>query len=98
MFADVDGEIGAVTVRSAALKVRAFMLLGLTRGVVRLYMSLQTGLFFEAVKAVRVGAVVEPHVLHLMVFQFELLFATANFALERLYLELKTDIAVRELT
>ncbi len=98
MFADVDGEIGAVIVLSAALIVRAFMFLGRTRGVVRLYMSLQTGLFFEAVKAVRVGAVVKPHVLHLMAFQFELLFTTANFALVRLYLKLKSDIVVRKLT
>ena len=98
MFADVDGEIGAVVVLSAALIVMAFMFLGRTRGVVRLFMSLQTSLFFEAVKAVRVGAVVKPHVLHLMVFQFELLFTTANFALVRLYLKLRTGLAVRELT
>ena len=98
MFAYVDCEIGAVIVLSAALIVMAFMFLGRTRGVVRLYMSLQTGLFFEAVKAVRVGAVVKPHVLHLMVFQFELLFTTANFALERLYLKLTKESPLRELT
>ena len=98
MFADVDGEIGAVVVLSAAQIVRAFMLLGRTRVVLRLYMSLQTSLFFEARKAVRVGAVVKPHVLILVVFQFKLLFATANFALVRLYLKLRTGLAVRELT
>ena len=59
VFADVDGEIGAVIVLFAALIVRAFMFFGRTRVVVGLYMSLQTGLFFEAVKTVRVGAVVK---------------------------------------
>ena len=97
MFADVDGEIGAIVVLAAALIVRAFMFLGRTRVLVRLYVSLQTGLFFKAVKAVRVGAVVKPHVLHFMVFQFELLLTTANFALVRLYLKLRTGIDVREL-